>query len=431
MIFSVLHSFVNLFAGGRSASKTILFVLFVLTLFGTLLFPLRKTTFHFSWKWFFIPLAGIFLLGGILHGWYVHSLGLPYNAFVITFSNDALSSSTLSHIHLAKSFVGELLYLLSLPVINTDAGLAYLMIVPSWVRVVGGMLLLWVLFQSIYQFVVSVRPSFEGYTRRQIITHTIGYAIAIFSLVKSSIDGGLFVPSVALAVAVVVLYRMRLRSGHVTRWYPSILALILVVFGLGLLLNMQGGGTGNLYIGIAALVSVYLLLFVLGERSVDRRMCVAAAVLFVAAWWVVSGSDRDAVSYANTKLLSGDIYYRYDKIKKGVVLERSMSDTTLASVAHGVNLSYHPIQVPWKTCLPEAVPMIVTGTLITDQVVAATSIEESGYRIELQESVHHGSVWHTPIEIVLDPCLPQAINVVGDAIRALGLKYFVLRMDMV
>ena len=403
-MFFILHSFVNLFAGGRSTSKAILFALFVVALFVTLLIPSRKNNTRLSWKWFYIPLGAIFLLGLLLHIWYIQTLGLPHDAFVITFSGDALSSSTISHIHLAKVFIGKLLQLLHLSVVNTDAGIAYIDFVPPSIAVLGGVLLVWVLFQSVYQFAISVRPLLSGYTRRQIVAHTLLYAVAIFSLVKSSIDGGLFVPSVAIAVCVIVCYGARLKHSLSTRWYPTILAIVLTFFGVGLFFTMHTTGAGNRYIGIAALVSLYLMLFILSERNLDRRMGTAVAILFLAAWWTVSASDRDLVSYVHTPISQGEAYYRYDKIQKQVVLERAGTNTTLATLTKGVNPTYHPVQVPWKTCLPEAVPLVIRGTLITADLVKAQVVDEVGYRIEIQESVQMNGVWHTDVIVVLDAC---------------------------
>ena len=163
MLIDVAHSFVNLFAGGRSEIKTLLFFCYLLLLLGTYLL-FKKSNVRVKWrlplKWPIIVLCVGYLYGLVLHLWYSMSLSVSPMDFLITGRNGELSSTTLTHIHEPKGAIAQTLSLFGIGGLRTsDAGGAYIGEVPGWVLSLGTVAIVTAIVPVTVYFVTTFLPS--------------------------------------------------------------------------------------------------------------------------------------------------------------------------------------------------------------------------------------------------------------------------------
>jgi len=207
MVFNIFHSFLNIFAGGRSDIKTIIF--FTYLLFLSILYLICKN-FHlnkFKWKFFGISILLMYIYGFIIHVIYMLSNNLNITDYVITANNGSISSSVFYHTHIAKSIIGEFFNLFNKNDFQTiDAGSAYLGFFQSPIFIFGLLVLLTLILEAVYYFITSFRFFLVNKNIRQKIFLILGYAIISFSMIKTSIDGGILNPSFILGVIFILLY---------------------------------------------------------------------------------------------------------------------------------------------------------------------------------------------------------------------------------
>ncbi len=432
MILNIVHSFVNIFAGGRSDIKVFLFIFYLIFL-STIYFLLKRYQFKtFKWKWFGVSLLAMYLYGFLLHILYVFANNLSLVDFFITGNNGEISSSTLSHTHVAKGVVGQVFSFFDRIQLSTiDAGGAYVGLIPNLIFLFGSMLLLLLLVQSIFYFVTNFKIQLADKNKRQRIFLIVGYAIMTFSLIKTSVDGGILNPSFIIGVIFTALFILRERGKSIVNCYYLVcLAGILLLFISLYIDSSFGYGNGLSIACIAALLGLYTVLLYGSEEKIRLQFFIPLIILFVAGWWLASARDRDIYDYSKIALENGQEVLVYNQKMREVEILKVQKSESVAQLSKQLNknVTYMPIAVPGVTCMEKSPNHKFSSILVSTQPIDKNSFISSRYvEIKNDNSLPKGKNWETMLDIYLNPCLPEPLSVIdGELIKNNIYPYFLV-----
>jgi len=325
MLLNILHSLVNIFAGGLSSTKLFLFLIY-LPLLVLIFFILRKKpTKFYPWKYFGFGLIAMCLYGFILQTVYVIKYHLPFFSFFVTAYNSAISCSSFNHTHIAKAAIGIIYsYFQAGHLTTADIGGAYLEVFPRIVFLIGSILILFLLIAAIFYFITSFRHLLSGRNLRQQIFMVTGYAIASFSLIKESIDGGFFRLIFLVIPFFIWLFIVKEKKGKL----PSKTYLLLLI--IGIIISASGWFTNFLvlyYFGSDALcqIGTLFILFTALLYGTERKangliLTFLILLIFVSDWPILKNDYYFYKNYSQAILDIGTPYYNYDyklmKVKK-------------------------------------------------------------------------------------------------------------------
>jgi hypothetical protein len=427
MLFNLTHSFVNIFAGGRSEIKTILFVLYLLFLFAAYLIFKKKNFKILEWKWFGLSLGIMYLYGLILHLVYTTANHISITNFFITGGNGDVSSSSLWHIHIAKATIGQILsYFGQANLQTTDAGAAYLGIFPDRIFLLGFFILSITIFQSILYFITSFKIFFKDKNKRQIIFLIITYGLLSFSLIKTSVDGGIFNRGFWLSI-IFISFLVWQQNKKISDYFYYGFSL------LGLLLACLYFNLNNLGIAVdAALVLLYVLVIYGTKKKINYFSWSLFLGLFLITWWVYSVADLSIYNYSSVILPSGSQAYFYNESSNQVNILTIEQTETIDQLAKKLNknVSYLPIFAPGVNCVSRMPKFYFSATLITKEPVKKDTLTPSKDIIIKNESSQiFYNEWQTDLQVYLNPCLRETLTIVnGELIKNNINNYLLLNL---
>ena len=430
MLISTLHSFVNIFAGGRSEIKTVIFILYLALLMVVhLLFRQTKPR-SLKWRWFGLALAAMYIYGLALQIFYILSNNLSWTDYFITGNNQEISSSTIWHSHIAKAVIGQIFSLAGRTRLETmDAGSAYLGIIPCWVFLLGAVILIVLICQAILFFSTSFRSMLAGRTRRQQYFLILSYAIVSFSLIKTSIDGGLLTSSFVIGLFFIIALIARQRGKLAINYYYLAVLLGALLLFISLYLDHSGNNNGLLLATVAAQLILCVVILYGSEEQIDPWFLTIFLVLFVASWWVASARDRDIYSYSQISLSPGKEIYFYSENDREVETLKIEQTRSIAQIIQklGRNISYLPVTVPGLTCMKNAPYHKFSVDLISSSRILANSLLSSHFmKIYNRDSVRHGKRWQTALTIFFHPCLPEGLSVIDGELKKNNIDNYLL-----
>ncbi len=423
-MFQVLHSFVNLFAGGRSDSKTILFLLYLLVLV-VLVNLFKKDTFsRLSVRWGIVNVGFLYLYGLISHVMLFKYYNLPLNSFAITGNNKEISSTSLFSIHEVKGVIGFILSKFGIGQLQTiDAGGVYTNLLSSWWFIVGAILIaISILFVIFYIYKFS--QYYSTGNRWKNILFIIWYAVISFSLVKTAIDGGVLTPSLlALLVSIYLFNYMRWQKDNRVPLLAIFITSIVGFIAVLIFPNWSGG------IVLMQLLGTLLLLttLTLGIFGAPKNIyIIISIVLLLVSWWLGSVRDREIFKYGSVTINKGESYFSYNT--KGHMLEESISPsgTTISRVVklQQKNLSYAPISVPGKTCSQNGIPQFIDVLIKTK--VPMQAVKTPYLNIFVKDQIYNEPWWNNEVTIILQSCLPEILTVIDDILKEQGINFYVM-----
>jgi hypothetical protein len=429
MILSLIHSFVNIFAGGRSEVRIYLFILYTILL-GIIFFFSKHTFKTLKWKWFGLTLLLMYLYGLLLHIFYAFSFNLRLTDFFITGHNGEISSSVLWHTHLAKGVIGQIFsYFGKTQMPTLDAGGAYIGILPSPVFLFGTVLFTTLVIQTIFYFGGSFKLLLVDKTKRQKIFLFWGYTIITFSLLKTSIDGGIFNHSFGVGIIFIALFILRLKKKTIINYYFVIIfiSMLLMLFSLCIDSFVYGAGLDIAYIAVLSLF--YAVLLHGSEEKIRYQIFIPLLILFMTGWWVASARDRDIYNYSKILLPSGQQIYTYNENTNEVEASKIAQAESVAQHAEQLNknVTYAPITVPGITCMPTAPYQEFLATIISLKPISQDSFINSHYlEIKNETSKPERNIWKTNITVFTNPCLPETLSVIDGLLRNNSINTYLL-----
>lgn len=429
MILAVLHSFVNIFAGGRSEIKTILFFLYLF--FLSAIFILFKD-FKFKklrWFWFGFTVLCMYIYGLILHVFYIINNNLRITDFVITGNNGEISSSVIYHTHIAKAFIGQIFSIFGKNQFQTtDAGNAYIGIFPSFIFLIGSIILILLILQAVYYFSTSFRELLINKNKRQKIFLIIGYVLISFSLIKTSIDGGILSPSFILGAIFIILFIFREKGKLFKNYYVfsipiSVLFLFFGLFFYPLFYN-------KIYLWISTFTALFILynfFFYLSEKTINAKIIISFSILFIFGWWQGSFQDRDIYIYSKTLIKEGQKVYFYDSLKKEMSIINSKKTEPISEFSGelGKNITYLPIAVPGVNCTEKSKLIDISFLLISREVPKFTNYSDF-VQIKNETSEFKNSKWQTSINFLMNNCTPEILSVIDGELVSNNINNYLI-----
>ena len=366
---SVLHFFVNIFAGGRSSVKIILFFLFFAVVAG--IFFEKKNFLKLNGKkvnnLFWISIGILYSYSLFLYLYFFYRVALPLREYVLVMANGEISSSVWYHSHVMKGVVGIILHYFGVNTLeNIDAGGAYLGFINNWFFIFGFIALCLALI-STFLYLFYLKSKIQDKTIHQKIILSVIYAIGLFSFLKTAIDGGIFHSDAIVSLAVILFTNYILSSSREIGRLLSkrrILLFILALTAFSYIFILGGFQyqvlTSYLYILlISGLILSYLKMY-------EAKYVLALFLIFA---FFASGLDRDIFSYERLLIKKDTPVYVFSyqppsgifKITKEVVIGKGVLYTVISERDSNVeelienirtiaNLS--PVSIPWQTCFP-------------------------------------------------------------------------------
>lgn len=430
MALEILHSFVNIFAGGRSEIKAIFFVLYFVLL-CTLFIFFRKYSFKsFKWIWFGITLFTMYVYGLLLHFFYIFSKNFSITDFLITGGNGEISSSVIYHTHIAKGVIGEVFYLFGKTKLETmDAGGAYVGSIPAPVFLFGSLLLLLIIFQALFYFISSFKKFLENKNKRQKIFLIFGYAILSFSLIKTSIDGGIVNPSFFIGVAFIAFFVLRTKNKlTINHYYFATFFSALILF-VSLCFYYFGYNNPITVAYIATLSFLYIFILYGSEEKIRLQFLISILILLLSGWFVASARDREILGYSKIIIEKGQSVYTYDATNNIVQMSKVENTETIADISRSLNknVTYMPVTVPSITCMDRAEAKGFFVTLISPNPVSKNISTDKEYiLIRNEESIPFGEYWKTKLGIFISGCLPEPLSVIDGELKKNNINNYIL-----
>ena len=418
MIFAVLHSFVNIFADGRSDIKTILFFVYLLSLGGLYLLLKKKPFKKIEWRYFGFTALVIYLYGLVLQIIYDAINTVPFGKWSLTSGAGEMSYSSIWHIHLLKASVGIFFPRLG----GVDSGRSFLGTFPDIIFLIGSILLIILLLESVWYFVSSFKDALKHKNSRQIIFLITGYALASFSLVKTAIDGGIFQPAFIILSIFIILFIFRTKLPKYHYYLSFIVAFILII-----IYSFLNYGSDWIYIQSASLILLYNFILYGTEKEIKLPSILLFAIFFMMSWYLAAYYDLGIYQYSNISVSSNDLAYYYDNSNQKVEKLSSVNGQTLNTLAKELNktINYLPISVPGITCKDNAFKKDCYLTLISKIPLAKnTFISNEFINIQNDDSVINKGSWQTKLKITEASCLPERLMVIDQELTKHGLTNY-------
>ena len=434
MALDLTHSFINIFIGGRSDIKVLFFIAYLLVLAFLYLVFKKKTFRKFSWLIPAISLSLMYIYGLLLQ----FAFTLVNRIFVvkpfILGSNGELSSSRLWHSHIAKGIIGQIFYLFNrtdLP--NMDAGGAYVGFFPTWFFLLGAIILMVLIFLAVWYFISSFKIYLEDKNIRPKIFLIIGYAIASFSLIEASIDGGIFVRGCLISVLFVFLLNWRARGKKISIYYylvSSVICFIIIYVGLHISslssidgLDVASGG---------ALLLLYNIIIYGSEKKIRWPIFTAIVIIFLAGWWFCSIRDRIIYDYSKMSLAPNQLVYYYDTLNKETASFKLSERKTVGQISQELNknISYMPVMAPGVNCRLNGSGIKIYTTIITPEPIEREiNLSSSFIDITHYISMSDGNNWRTRLLISVKPCAPEIVSSLKGLLEKNNINRYIL-IDM-
>lgn len=431
MFLDTLHSFVNIFAGGRSEIKAVLFVGFFSFLL-VVYFLFQKRSFKpLRWRWFLFGILGIYVYGFLLHIFFIFSNNLSFTDFFITGNNGEISSSTIYHTHIAKGVIGQMFsFFGKAPLQTMDAGGAYIGFIPAPIFLFGSVLLSVVILQSVLYFTTSFKVFLSDKNVRQKIFLIFGYAVLIFSLIKTSIDGGFITPAFCAGFIFVGLFVLKTKNKLTINHYYIATLISIIILLLGLYVGTIKDGKGLYLAYISALSLLYIFILYASEKKIRLQFFVPLLILFFASWWIASARDFDIYLYSRTNLDKGQEVYVYDDKKNEVKILNILEEKSIGDLSKelGKNITYMPVSAPGVTCMMGAYTKGFSALLISDSPIPQELFSGSRYisiKYQSSNSFPNG-VWHTQIYIFLNQCAPEPLSMIDGELKRNNIYKYII-----
>jgi len=429
MLFDIAYSFVNIFAGGRSEIKTFLFIFYFLLL---ILLSFACKNYHFKalkWKYFGANLLIMYLYGLILHLAYVISNRLALMDIFIVGNNGELSCSSLWHTHVAKGVVGEFFsWFGKIQFSKMDAGGAYLGTIPDWIFSLGLIILIVLVIQAVLYFITFLKETLKDKNKRQKIFLIIGYAIFSFSLIKTSIDGGIFNRGFYISLIFVILFILREKGKNITHYFyllSTVGLLLLVASYTGIL---KYGDFWEITSTIALLLLYNFILYG-SQKKIKLPVLIWFLILFSAAWWVYSARDRHIFDYAKISLPAGEQVYFYNDNRQEIENFIIPKKQTIKELTKKLdkNLTYFPISVRGITCSEKKQPTKFFIDIISSNPINKDDFTSSGYlQINNESSIALKNKWRTKLSIMENRCFIDKLSILDGELRKSGINNYLL-----
>lgn len=451
----IIHGVINLFAGGRSSVKVLLFLIYILALglvsIPHIAKPLRNFKVKSSWLFTtFIIAYGYNLLLLIA---YYKKLGTNFSDFIITFNNGEISSTAVLHSHVMKGFTSLLLEPFGWQIQeNIDTGWAFVGLIPSFWLWLGGILALLCLILTILKFTELFWEE-----KKYPWVFLAFYGITTFALLKNLIDGGIFnrEAPIALSALIFILLTSKSVSKRIPKNEKIPISLVPIIIYAGLMgiiyfffPQMVKDYAFNLYMS-ATLVIILFTIAYWWKKESNTRLGILLLVLSITFSYIPLAQNFN--TYLNSlktvpsdgafvglyNLPAYNSHLKWDKIESinglSIYHLAPQGQVPLKDIIKSNDLlnNLGPINVPWVNCYPTYPDETISFTMLTTRDMPAISnVNETATIKEAKLIGQTGSLYRYEMKIALRRCSPRIVNIIEELLKQQGQQtFFVLNLS--
>ncbi len=433
-VFLFIHSFINIFAGGRSFTKVVLFLVYLLLILLAINLKVALPKIKDRWK---NVLVGAVLLAYLLNIgsfiWFYHHYGFNYQDYVIAENHGELSSTKLLHNHTFKVVSGTILsFTHKANQENIDTGYAFVGMVPDWVAWAGIILIIVVLYLLAWQFLSAWQQ--EKFPR----LYGLIFAIVTFSIVKNIVDGGPFTHEAAVSIPLFVYLVFRGKAwlkNAILIWALFYVALVVGCYWLGMYSGFSDFSF-QLYLICLYAFAMMALFYVSWGKAVNRPALLCGIFIALMFYYPLS-ADLSLASYRHQAIgdegaLVGLFHdphnpaYKPVKILGNMTIYSYLPDqhTTVGQILNEQDLldNFQPVTVPGETCLTHGSRTRFDFVLSTFEQFHPVTVKEMFNSIKELGSDH--GLFRYQVELAFPQCWPREVNVVEQYFLSAGLHNF-------
>lgn len=441
-VFTIIHTIVNLFAGGRSFTKVFLFLAYLITLLLTVhLKIVSGNKWTIKAKQILIGLiAAVFLLNIGSFLWFANNFGFSAKDQIVTVNNGELSSTKLLHNHTIKGAVGAVLYSTSSSAAqeNIDTGLPYVNLIPSWVYVLTIILTL-LIFAGVSDYFMGTWQD-----QKRPVLYAVLYSIITFSLIKNIFDGGLLNHETIVSFAFFI-YLLFHNHHKIKEWVLGILgtyiAVLILLYWYGFYYDFSEFSYG-VYITITLTLILTSLTSLLSPSKTTRQTKLLIILTILMVYYPFAGDLSILVYRQKTISSDGALVALYKKpMNKSYKLVEQIDGLGIYSfhtnkpIKNSVILdennlldNFLPVGIPWKTCLPSNKLNSYDFTLSSIKPLSKKSIatenDNSKVSVRINPLVPSHGLNRYNVKLSFPQCWPREVNIIEEYFKAQGLKTF-------
>jgi hypothetical protein len=432
MTLDFIHALVNIFAGGRSYTKVYLFLTFLVVLF-VISICVKTSNKKLAQTARSVLIAFLLighLLGLTLFFYFTNQFNFQSNDFILTFNNNEISSTQLTHNHLLKGSIGLTLSYLGMGYFESiDAGLPFVGLVPAillWLGVIT-VLLCGVVSIAYFRYTISDRSNI-----RKKVFYTLAFGLSSFSLIKSIVDGGIF-STVAIPISIAMLYGIydwKKRGGLLLIPSVGYMLCAFILWKNNFLPGADNSIPSYLIAGFIPSISIYILFYIEKQESPKRLHHLLLFFLAILLSWPIYTNLSGINDYRNLNA-EGGIVALYDE---GTQTENHVnsigklnfykidSESTVGHITdeHGLLTSIYPVAIPWRTCVPTGAGETYSFTLLAKNMFADKIYENDKKiinRIDVSLTESSNGFFRYNLSITLEPCTPRHLNVIQEFLK--------------
>jgi hypothetical protein len=435
---------INIFAGGRSASKVFLFLFYLLFLAVLAIFlKQQKRLVSVKQKiWFLVSVIVGYALNFFSWIFLVKKFNMKLSDWALFFNQSEISSSGLLHNHNLKGCVGLVLKFLGFSGFeNLDAGTAFLDILPTPLFLFAIIVIIFLLFWAVYFFTKSYDPEnkFKYF-------YLFFYAIITFSLIKNIVDGGIFnfEAFVSLAFFVLLLFgcqkKYRIATIVLLGFY-LLLNILFYIFGFFDQSSAKQDFLMNLVSTLAYAALLSWLAYVIYRKKINR-LAVLILILTLGLLFFPFLRDFSLWRYDYYKITPGNsaILATYNKIENdnyipagqvgALLIYKFTSDNTVLvkDIIEEQEIldNFYPLVFPYVNCLPHGLPDEYHFDLIAFDEIDFSKNKNSNVSLSSSLIKRDLNYYLYNVEMKIKPCLPRHINVIDEVLSEIGAQKVIL-----
>ncbi len=431
-----LHIFTNIFAGGRSSTKTVGFFLFLALCFTIYYIgPYPRLPKLASLNKILIGgVVALFLLGLCGHVYIIlHAHGNILADYVF-FNQQEISSSSIQHNHVLKGTIGLALSKTNLAwQENIDIGTPFLPLLPSPFFISA---LLGVIFVTVCTLLTTVRLANKTVPRAWFTM--LCWSITSFIVIKNIIDGGLFNSEalVTFTFWIILLYE---KTNNLITLLLRAMCISICTSCVLLLVRTPEAHTEVLLHTISQTVSLgllYICAALWSHKLTYPRL--RGLVLIFTILTLVPATWRDfaIVQYDKTIVAAQDKIYAsgftslgptFSKVNQigalGIYSHTATSSTTIENIINEHHLldNYYPVLLEWQHCFPTGEPHIYNFILITNN---APPRDWGSGSVHISATPLQHTKTRYAVSARIPQCFPRPLNIIHQALRETGQNVF-------
>ncbi|OGB78479.1 hypothetical protein A2296_05105 [candidate division CPR3 bacterium RIFOXYB2_FULL_35_8] len=444
-----IHAFVNIFAGGRSNLKAILFLIYFLCLLlisQFIYFKKIKVTKKINGLWIWIGVIVAYLFNALVFFIFYIKNNFQFSDSIVLFNESEISSTSLLHNHILKGVTGLVLKFFHVSNLeNYDGGIVFLDFISPIYFYLGFAILLLLLILVLIYFIQEVAV-YKDQNKKYI--YMFAYAIITFSLIKNLIDGGLFNYEAIVSFGFWTL--LIFKSNRLSKYFSGILFFSyllgnIVFYKLNLFNSYEVQEQGlflNIWNTIAYIFLLLILFYDQKYKIIDRRGFLLKILTCLLLFYPVY-LDLSIIAYRLKVIDSNNhaILGVYEEIfEENYLYLDSAGDLNFYEVSPSAALNvdsiikkfnlldnFYPLSFPWQNCLPSGLWDQYSFELISKNYVSVNNFHSDMVTFDEIKQIEFGDHNRYFIKMSIKPCYPRSMNVIQESFQAAEVDSFIIK----